>query len=248
VTELVAAPPSPDGNGVPPKAVTNDAGSPQRETRRKLEYAAIALAGLAVIVSSVTAWFSGWQAWIARDAAERQLRAYVFLGSTLAVDFQNDPHGSSVFTVNPSLKVLGITPAGWVSPAWDLKIFPAWSPPGQFPELPITAGRSDLVAIPAQDYSIGPKTVTLKNTDIDALKSQATMIVAFGRMTYTDVFDKTRWSDFCMFFSWNDVNNNKGQFCPKHNDYDWSGHPPPLVVTTVLQIGVSPQQPSKKLP
>jgi DNA invertase Pin-like site-specific DNA recombinase len=44
--------------------------------------------------------------------------------------------------------------AAWVSPSWDLTILPVWSP-GQFPRLPITAGRSDLVAIPSLVGTIG---------------------------------------------------------------------------------------------
>jgi len=115
--------------------------------RHWLDYAGIALAGVAVIAASFAAGFSGWQSWIASATAERQLRSYVYIGS-FHIDLQNNPDGSSTVTVNPSLKVFGSTPAAWVSPSWDLTILPVWSP-GQFPKLPITAGRIDVVAVPA---------------------------------------------------------------------------------------------------
>jgi hypothetical protein len=51
----------------------------RRAPRHWLEYAAVALAGLAFIASSFAAGFSGWQAWILSDTAERQLRAYVYV-------------------------------------------------------------------------------------------------------------------------------------------------------------------------
>jgi hypothetical protein len=175
----------------------------------------------------------------AEDTAERRLRAYVYIGS-FNMDLQNNLDGSSTFTVNPSLKVFSITPAAWVSPSWDLKILPAWSP-GQFPALPITAGRADLVAAPGQDYRIGAKNVTLQKIDIKSLKNRTTMIVAFGRITYNDVFGKPRWTDFCTSFDWHDANTNNAELCPEHNDSDWSGHrPPPLVISTPLNIVVSP--------
>jgi hypothetical protein len=119
----------------------------------------------------------------------------VYIGS-FHLDLQNNPDGSSTVTVNPSLEVFGSTPAAWVSPSWDLTILPVWSP-GQFPKLPITAGRIDVVAVPGGDYSIGPKTVTLQKIDIQSLKDRNKMIVSFGRITYSDVFGKPRWTDFC---------------------------------------------------
>jgi hypothetical protein len=47
----------------------------------------------------------------ARDTAERQLRAYVYV-TFIDTELRQNPDGSSVFAVNPSMKVFGITPAG----------------------------------------------------------------------------------------------------------------------------------------
>jgi hypothetical protein len=184
--------------------------------RHLLDYAGTALTGFAVIAASFAAGFGGWQAWIASDTAERQLRSYVYIGS-LDLDLQGNPDGSSTFKLNPSLKVFGITPAAWVSPSWDLTILPVWSP-GQFPRLPITAGGSDLVAVPGGDYRIGPKTLTLQKVDIQALQNRTKLIVSFGRITYNDVFGKPRWTDFCQSFDWDGAKTSNAELCPEHND------------------------------
>jgi hypothetical protein len=162
----------------------------------------------------------------------------VYIGS-FHLDLQNNRDGSSTVTVNPSLKVFGSTPAAWVSPSRDLTILPVWSP-GQFPKLPITAGRIDVVAVPGGDYSIGPKTVTLQKIDIQSLKDRTKLIVSFGRITYSDVFGKPRWTDFCQSLDWQGANTSDVQTCPEHNDADWSGHPPPMVVSSPLNIRVVP--------
>jgi len=189
--------------------------------------------------ATVFLWFSTRD--LVEDAeatAERQLRAYVYV--SFNGDLQKNLDGSSTFTVSPFVKVFGVTPAAWVAPSWDLKILPNWSP-GQFPALPVTTGRADAVAAPGQDYAMGSKSVTLREDDIESLKSRATLIVAFGRIVYNDVFGTPRWTDFCTLFDWHDVNTSNAETCPEHNDSDWSGHrPPPLVTTIPIQITVTP--------
>jgi hypothetical protein len=175
----------------------------------------------------------------AENTAERQLRSYIYIGP-FDVDLKSNADGSSTVTINPSLRVFGITPAAWVSPAWDLKIVPAW-PAGQFPTLPITANRIDLVVVPPQDYHrMGKKDVTLQKIDIQSLENKTKTLLAFGRITYTDVFEKIRWTDFCAAIEWQDAKPNNAALCPGHNAADWTGHAPAMVSSTVLQIRVSP--------
>lgn len=154
-------------------------------------------------------------------------------------NLQNNPDGSFTLTVSPSVKVFGITPAAWMSPTWDLQILPAW-PSGQFPELPIAAARSDLVAVPGQDYPIGSKKLTLQKTDVEALNNRTKLLVLFGRITYIDVFEKSRWTDFCTSFDWQDGTIKTASLCPSHNDADWSGPPPPQLSRIPIQIVISP--------
>jgi hypothetical protein len=171
----------------------------------------------------------------AEDTAERQLRAYVYIGSA-DTNMKTNPDGTSTFTYTPAIKVFGMTPAAWVSPSWDLQIFPAWSP-GKFPKLPLSVTRIDLVAVPSQNpYPLETKSLVLQATDIASLQEKSTMIVAFGRVTYNDVFGKPRWTDFCTTLDWQEANSNKAETCPEHNDADWSGHPPPLVIPLTIVI------------
>ena len=151
-----AAPPQPsNGRNVPLEPV-EISGDPRRERRHWLEYASVGLSAAAAIAASCAAIFSGWQVWIAKDTAERQLRPYAYISTNIDTDLQTNPDGSLALTISPFLKVFGITPAAWMSPTWDVKIFPAWAE-GKFPDLPIAAGRIDLVAFPNQDYRLGSK-------------------------------------------------------------------------------------------
>lgn len=218
-------------------------GSPPRESRkfRKLNVTDVLLVAFTACLALAT--FLLWRATRelvagAEETAERQIRAYVYLGP-VGLNLQKNANGSFTFTVDPSLKVFGITPAAWVSPTWDLKILPAW-PVGKFPELPIKAGSADLVEVPGQDYHIETKNVILQEADIDALTRQVSTVIAFGRVTYNDVFQKHRWTDFCIWFNWHGMNTNSAQICPKHNDADWNGTPPPRVVSTALIVNIRP--------
>jgi hypothetical protein len=245
--DLVAPQPPPDRNGASSQAVNHDS-KPYKVGHHWLEYAGVVLAAFAAIAASFAAGFSGWQAWIARDTAERQLRAYVYV--SLDIDLNKNLDGSSTFTVTPSAKVFGGTPAAWVSPYWDLKILPGWSSPDEFPELPVITGRADIVTAPGQEPKIGSKNVMLQEFDIASLKTRAQLIIAFGRIAYNDVFGKSRWTDFCAFFDWHDANTNNAELCPKHNDTDWSGQrPPPLVSSVPLKIIITaPSPPAQKSP
>jgi hypothetical protein len=156
------------------------------------------------------------------NAAERQLRAYLYVGS-FDTHFEKNPDGSSTFTVTPSSKVFGKTPAASVHPIWVLVM--SSSSPGStaFVRDQGTGSTNNLVQILGQDHKIGPKSIKITNTDIEDLKNHTKMIVAVGTATYRDVFKKDRWTDFCVAFNWNDLTNNNAQLCHTLNDADWSG-------------------------
>lgn len=233
------APPSPSSSGVAPAGF---AAPPRRERRHWLDYATVVLAGLVFLAASLAAGFSGWQALILSDTAERQLRAYLYVSFNLQL--KKNPDGSLTVTVTPSTNVYGVTPAAWISPAWDLKLLPASSLRAQLAAFPIIAGGSDVVEAPGQVYAVGSKNVTLQESDIESLNNHTNVIVIFGRITYNDVFSKQRWTNFCMIFDRDDFTNS--HTCPDHNDSDWSGHPP--TVSTTFTIKVNPAAPAQKPP
>jgi hypothetical protein len=227
---------APDGSGVPAAATT---ARTRKESRHLLDCVAIGIAALAAI-------FGGWQARILSDTAERQLRAYVYISQNS--DFHKNLDGSSTFTVKPSANVFGATPAAWLSPSWNLQKLPAWSPEKEFPSLQLTsATRYDVVKVTGQVYGMEEKNLTLNDSDIEALQNHHTMIVSFGRITYTDVFGKRRWTNFCTLFDWHDLNTASGQTCPQFNDSDWSGSPPPLSLPLQIRI-IAPSPPAQKPP
>jgi hypothetical protein len=66
-----------DAKGIPEAAVIGGGHRSERPHRR--DYVAVAISGAALLASAVAAAFSGWQAWVASDTGERQLRAYLEL-------------------------------------------------------------------------------------------------------------------------------------------------------------------------
>jgi hypothetical protein len=62
-------------------------------------------------------------------------------------------------------------------------------------------------------------------------------------MTYTDIFDKMRWTEFCWTFAWENENTINASLCPTHNGTDWSGTISSQTTTsiTITVIGKPPQ-------
>ena len=143
--------------------------------------------------------------------------------------------------MNPSIKVFGITPAASVSPNWDLKIVPT-SSLARLPEL--GHGASNLVQTPSsQEYHLGSKAVIINNSDVDSLKDHTNVVVGFGKVMYSDVFGKLRWTEFCWTFDIDFSNaNTNANLCPTHNGTDWSKSIPGQV-TTVITINVKSATP-----
>jgi hypothetical protein len=172
---------------------------------------------------------------VTQDTNERQLRAYLYVGPDDA-NLQLNADGSATFTINPSVKIFGITPAAWVSPNWDLIIM-AGPVPGQLPELPL--GVSNSVEIPSQDYRLGAKSVVLSNADMESLKTKTKVVVGFGKVRYSDVFVKPRWTEFCWMFDWKDASTINAGLCPSHNGSDWSGRPEWVGASLTLRITIT---------
>ena len=178
-----------------------------------------------------------------KGAAERQLRAYVYVGPGNS-DLEKNPGGSFTFTVTPSEKIFGTTPVAMVHRSWNLVIMSA-SPPGQLPPFASIPGRPDaisVVEIPTREYSLGSKSVVISYTDADALRNKRKFLVAFGTIKYDDIFRKARWTEFCWVFDWNNTTIKNANLCPTHNDADWSGNPYAGNTLTFPILFVGPSQ------
>jgi len=164
----------PNENDLPSKS---EEGHKTKRTTVVLPWLAAIGAIIAAIGAVAAAIFTFWQAWVASDAEERQLRAYLYVGSA-SDDLERNTDGSFTFAVTPKQKIFGMTPAARVRPSWNLLIMTA-SPPGQLPPFVSIPGRSsvNLVEVPGQEYSLGSTSVNISKQDADALQKKTKLLV-----------------------------------------------------------------------
>jgi hypothetical protein len=212
-----------------PEAAANDANP--RSERHWLEYAAVALAGAAFVVSCFAATFSGWQAWIASDAEERQLRAYLEVTDLEVVC----PDCATIGPVNPSSPIpyisqnfvhirfenSGQTPArairykiNWLPiPSKDAPLpenfeFPDYSPTNT----PAFVSTSELARDQHRD---GAGEI---EHDIDRFRTSTkrmSTLYLYGHLDYCDVFGKPRATAFCFLYAPNV--GEKLPICDRYN-------------------------------
>jgi hypothetical protein len=163
----------------------------------------------------------------AKDTAQRQLRAYLYIAAN-DLGLINNPDGSSTVTIKPSLKVFGLTPATSIVPVWHVMTVPVpgsmtISSPNLTPESVLEAVHdvSNLVENPSQDMALLGKGIKLEKDDIEAIKQKHKMLFVYGTISYDDVFGVTRWTNFCWIMDWNDIITNNFNLCPIYNDADW---------------------------
>lgn len=199
------------------QAARND-GTPTNHRKHWLEYIAVILAALGVIVSACAAAFTGWQAWISSDTEERQLRAYLHVlpGSTAT---EQHADGSMRVIVKPEMKVFGQTPAGMVLPGWDLTI--ANNPMPENFVFSVGFGKATNVMAPGESIGITEKAIEITREDIEALKADKKLVYQAGSVTYIDVFGKARYKSFCRSANFNSLLQGAWQLCPIHNGADW---------------------------
>ncbi|MGC2414761.1 MAG: hypothetical protein WA459_18955 [Stellaceae bacterium] len=212
----LTAPQSPDGDGVP--VATDNCGSSRKDPRHWLEYAAVALASLAFLASSFAAGFSGWQAWIARDTEQRELRAYLELTDIEVVC----PDCTTVGPVSPTrypgrnfihirFENAGQTPARairfktnwWVIPSKDAPLpkifeFPDYSPSGVVP-----AGATNIVStseLARDKHREGNGPIDHDIARFRAATNATSTIYLYGHLDYCDVFGKPRETGFCFLY------------------------------------------------
>jgi hypothetical protein len=171
---------------------------PNKDEKHWLEYATGFFAFIAAIGGIAAASFGGWQAYIAADAEHKSLRAYV-----VPLGFRVDN-----FSVDqPFLSTATFVNAGQ-TPAKDIRL-----PDLHFDELPYpivgtispkgsvggesrgdrqAVGKDEKITFIARTYSSIPKSIV----DQAALGTVRRMI-AWGTLTYTDVFNKEWSTQFC---------------------------------------------------
>jgi hypothetical protein len=185
-------------NGNPPTPNRDDKSDPSERITRLIAICALILTGVA-------AGFNGWQAWIAKDTEERQLRAYML------VDHDSGPleiKGSKV-SGNIRIRHAGVTPAAnfhvkativiakyplsddlgsiWIMDGNGINTF----------EYSALYGGSEATSI--KDEKVGVD-FTPEALQLFKRPNESYRFYMFGSVCNQDVFDKWRQRDFCFSY------------------------------------------------
>jgi hypothetical protein len=167
-----------------------------RKNRDLLDNVTFALSVVAVVAAACAAFFTGWQAWIARDTENRQLRAYLFID-----------HGPLSEVAPGKFRVdLAIRAAG-VTPAYKLKFAPTFE---IGPYLLNETKLSEQVGGNTQtfDYAVvygakeinQPVSMQFVPEAVKLLEGDAQRLYLHGNIRYSDIFDAEHRYDFCFVF------------------------------------------------
>ncbi len=211
-----------------PRTVTEQCEA-ENERKHWLEYATGFFAFVAAFGAILAAIFSGWQAWVAGDNEIRQLRAYVHItGGTISGSGSTD--GPLDITVRPGIKVFGQTPAGQIIVPWNL-VVDRWpmTDAFQFSYLK-TEMQSTSSQAPSVEAPIDAKKHTITKDEMTAIHAGTKRLYAYGTVLYRDVFNKSRFTNFCWSFDFEGIAKREAADCPIHNGADWMEAKPSAVV------------------
>ena len=161
----------------------------------------------AYVVVSVLLWLSVQsQVKLARDTAQRQLRAYVGVetGSVAAI-------GLGVFRASITVKNAGLTPAHNVRHFGEL-ILGSLPEPSTLPEMDESQGASAYVLLPGGEMYAGATSDVLTTEDWSRIGSKQATLYAYGTILYIDAFQQKRVSTYRMMMAPDDVRTtNRGE-------------------------------------
>jgi hypothetical protein len=151
----------------------------------------LAAIGLGVIALSV------WQAFAARDATRRRLRAYVAVRAGMAPHLDTDWTDASVIVTNH-----GATPAFALDYAATLMML-------DFPEMPLGEvmgaadkmfGKKSFVLAPGAELTLPLRTVLSEDEKHETEDGTHKRLVAIGEIRYADAFKKKHVTRFCFTY------------------------------------------------
>jgi hypothetical protein len=148
-----------------------------------------------LVVSILALAAVSYQAWVSRDTARRQLRAYVCVTSgEIAFVNPNEP------TIEIRLKNCGLTPAyavkmwvGLIITAHPLSVDLDRPPAGFTMNQSVLAPEGIELMHPIFDKPIPPFLLA-------TLGSPQTTLYVYGQITYKDAFKRARFTDFRMLY------------------------------------------------
>jgi hypothetical protein len=184
-------------------------------------HTASALTWIAAIGAVLAALFTGWQAWIAKDAEQRQLRAYVVVKSaTFARDESGQlklgrtfPDGRSELQIYYEVSNEGLTPAYDLFRRIDVEYPFAGTIPFNY-----TDGTA---AYLTKEQTFGPVITRpfTKDEIAEILAGTDKPLVFAGQMTYRDIFGDIWPTNFCFMYA---AHPSDVSFisCPRFSDID----------------------------
>jgi len=147
-------------------------------------------------------FFAAYQAWLTRDTAKRQLRAYVVIKDNVLKSHQIAADGKMSIQVTTIFTNTGQTPAYKVRIVSRLKIM-TFEEAGKFDSSipPLEDASVSTLGTNAASHSPSPRGSTCSRKEFDeiCLGTEKRLFV-YGIITYRDAFKKRRYSRFCDSF------------------------------------------------
>ncbi len=185
---------------VPAPTITAPAKSPASDEADKLrETTALTyrLTWLIAIVALGVAVLSLWQAFAARDASRRRLRAYVSVRPGAAPRLDADWTDATIVIKNH-----GVTPAFAVDHAITLMMF-------DYPALPLDNvmgaadklfGHKSMVLAPGMEITLALRTVLSEDEKHETEDGTHKRLCAIGEVRYADAFKARHFTRFCFMY------------------------------------------------
>jgi hypothetical protein len=189
--------------------------------------------GVTTLAVLLTLFFIAWQAILMRqtitaseDVAKRELRAYltVVIGAAFFQQRRSDADGGDLrFECRPLIVNTGQTPARNVTFKARAAIMQMHSVKNaHLPEDPdegfggsiIGSQQNATMSAVVEDYCADDEVDSIKYARGDKC------LLAWGRVTYEDVFGEEHFTRFCQGIYWDLQNNVRGNYIPGRNDAD----------------------------
>ena len=174
------------------------------------------------IATSLAAVFTFYQAWIARDTAKRQLRAYVIVSSKHIPKLQE---GIKPF-IESTIDNVGQTPvydACWISGV-NVMEYPL---PPEIISKDKKACSNVMNQPDAPKWFFGKATfaekwrdVPFQASEVKAIQEEKAAVYLVGRVCYLDIFRDVHYTDFCMYWKWENGRLGTAIYCPQGNGAD----------------------------
>lgn len=187
-----------------------------KEKKHWIDYAIFWAALVAAVATSAAAGFTGWQAWLAKDTAKRQLRGYLVIGSNYIPKLGE---GIQPFATT-TIENIGQTPVfdgAWISGV-NVMDYP-------LRQTILNDECSNVMNDPsAPKWMIGKSSnmekwreIPFKASEVQAIHDGKAAIYFHGRICYRDIFKEVRHTDFCMFWKWENGSLGAGLACKEGN-------------------------------